>query len=78
MARVREQRGRLYISGTFPKKNGQPGNAQTLITLQLDDDPAGRKQAQKWLKKAERDLKAGRWDWADWYRARAADESTRR
>lgn len=70
MARVREQRGRLYISGTFPKKNGQPGNAQTLITLQLDDDPAGRKQAVKWLKKAERDLKAGRWDWADWQRTK--------
>ena len=56
MARIREQRGRLYISGTFPKKNGEPGNAQTLITLQLDDDPAGRKQAEKWLKKAERDF----------------------
>ena len=70
MPRILERAGRLYISGSFPKKNGQPGNAQTLVTLQLDDTPAGRKQAEKWLKKAERDLKADRWDWADWQRTK--------
>ena len=70
MPRVLEQAGRLYLLGSFPKKNGEPGNAQTRVTLQLDDTPAGRKQAEKWLKKAERDLKAGRWDWADWQRTK--------
>ena len=70
MAKVYSQKGRLYLSGSFPKKDGTPGNAQTLVTLQLDDTPVGRKEAEKWLKKAERDLKMDRWDWADWQRTK--------
>ena len=59
------QRGRLYINGTFPKKSGEPGTEQTSLTLQLDDTPAGRKAAEKWLKKIERELKNKTFDWAD-------------
>ena len=70
MAKVRAQKGRLYLSGFFPKKDGSTGTAQYMVTLQLDDTPAGQKAAEKWLKKAERDLKAGRWDWADWQRTK--------
>jgi len=75
MASVRSQKGRLYLSGSFPKKDGTSGNAQTLVTLQLDDTPVGRKEAEKWLKKAERDLKADRWDWTDWQRTKHSGQT---
>lgn len=68
MARIMAQRGRLYINGTFPKKSGEPGTEQTSLTLQLDDTPAGRKAAEKWLKKIERELKNKTFDWADYRR----------
>lgn len=64
--RILEQRGRLYLHGSFPRKDGQPGNAQTKITLQLNDDEFGQREAAKALKRAEKELKNGTWDWADW------------
>ena len=68
MAKIRAQRGRLYVNGMFPKKSGEPGTEQTSITLQLDDTPAGRKAAEKWLKKIERELKNGSFRWSDYRR----------
>lgn len=70
MPKVRTQNGRLYLSGYFPKKDRSTGTAQYKVTLQLDDTPRGRKEAEKWLKKAERDLAKGQWDWADWQRTK--------
>ena len=64
--RIRAQKGRLYLSGSFPKKNGEPGLKQYMVTLQLTDDAYGQKQAAKLLKKAQRDLDKGLWNWDDW------------
>ena len=64
--KVRASKGRLYLSGYFPKKSGEEGTAQYMVTLQLDDDAFGQKQAAKLLKKAEKDLKNNRWNWDDW------------
>lgn len=75
MAKIRVQRGRLYINGTFPKKSGEPGTEQTNVTLQLDDTPAGWKAAEKWLKKIERELKNETFDWADYRRTSKGTKS---
>ena len=64
--RILAQRNRLYLHGSFPRKDGQPGNAQYMITLQLQDDEFGRREAAKHLKRAEKELKKGTWDWSDW------------
>lgn len=76
MPRIQAQKGRLYLLGSFPKKNGEAGNSQTRVTLQLDDTPAGRKAADKWLKKAERDLRKNKWNWSDWIRTKTANQPT--
>ena len=64
--RIREQKGRLYLHGRFPKKDGTSGSAQYMVTLQLDDCPAGRKEAERYLKKAEKQLQANQWNWDEW------------
>ena len=64
--RILSQKGRLYLHGSFPRKDGEPGLAQTKVTLQLPDDAFGRRQAAKLLKRAEKDLKRGAWDWSEW------------
>ena len=66
MARIREQKGRLYISATLPHKDGSPGNAQAMITLQLPAGPRYWKQAEKKLKQLERELEKGTFEWANW------------
>lgn len=75
MAKIRVQRGRLYINGMFPKKSGEPGTEQTSITLQLNDTPAGRKAADKWLKKIERELRNGSFNWDDYRRTKKGGDS---
>lgn len=66
MASVHVSNGRLYLLGRFPAKDGSDAVKQYKVTLQLDDTPANRKLAQRKLARAEKDLAAGRWNWADW------------
>ena len=61
--KIREQNGRLYLHGSFPRKDGKPGNAQYMITLRLTDTARNRREADKWMSKAKRLLKAGEWNW---------------
>lgn len=64
--KIVEKAGRLYLQGTFPRKDGEAGNAQYLVTLQLEDSKKGRLAAAKQLTRAKKLLKAGEWDWKDW------------
>ena len=64
--KVVSHRGRLYLHGTFPRKDGQPGNAQYKVTLQLEDTFKGQREAAKQLTRAKNLLKKGEWDWNDW------------
>ena len=64
--RVTAVKGRLYIQGMFPRKDLQPGTAQYKITLRLPDDEKGRVKAQRALKRVEKLLKSGQWNWDDW------------
>tara|TARA_B100002052_G_C15856537_1_gene587797 strand:- start:709 stop:1779 length:1071 start_codon:yes stop_codon:yes gene_type:complete len=66
MASIKSQKGRLYVRGQFPHKDGSPGKAQYSLTLQLDDTPANRKRAAKQLAEIERQLKNGCFQWSDW------------
>lgn len=63
---VREEKGRLYLLGSFPNKDGSGKSKQYKVTLQLEDNPTNRKLADKKRRKAEKDLKSGRWDWEEW------------
>ena len=66
MASLTTQRGRLYIPGSFPSRDGSPVMKQTKLTLQLDDTPANRRLAEKRLRLIERQLEEGTFDWAEW------------
>ena len=74
--RVLEQKGRLYLSGYFPKKSGETGTQQYKVTLQLEDTPAGRKEAERYLKKAEKQLKANQWNWDEWKINKSATDNS--
>jgi len=64
--KVIAERGRLYLHGTFPRKDGQPGNAQYKITLQMEDNFSNQRKAAKQLTRAKNLLKRGEWDWNEW------------
>lgn len=66
MASITVQRGRLYVLGRFPCRDGSPGTKQTKLTLQLDDNPANRRIAEKRLRLIERQLVDGSFDWSEW------------
>ena len=66
VASITTQRGRLYVLGRFPCRDGSPGTKQTKLTLQLDDTPANRRVAEKRLQLIERQLAEGTFDWAEW------------
>jgi integrase len=66
MASVTAQRGRLYLLAKVPRRDGQPGLAQTRIALRLDDTAVNRRVAAKQLQTLERQLSEGSFDWAYW------------
>jgi len=66
MATISAYRGKLYLLGRFPAKDGSDQLKQTRIATGLEDTPANRRVAEKQLKKLERELKAGTFDWGDW------------
>lgn len=66
MASVNAYRGRLYLLGRLPHKDGSPGLKQQRITLRLDDTPANQKIAKKQLVILERQLSSGTFDWSYW------------
>lgn len=66
MASVNAQRGRLYLLAKVPRRDGQPGLAQTRIALRLDDSPVNRRTAEKQRLTLERQLLDGSFEWAYW------------
>ena len=68
MAAIYEQKGRLYLRASLPRKDGQPGRKQYLVTLGLDDTAANRRVAKRQLEQLEQDLKQNCFDWQDWAR----------
>jgi integrase len=66
MASITTQRGRLYVLGRFPCRDGSPGTKQTKLTLQLDDTPANLRIADKRLRLIERQLANETFDWSEW------------
>lgn len=66
MSSVNAYRGRLYLLGRLPHKDGSPGLKQQRITLKLDDTPANQKIAAKQLVILERQLSSGTFEWSYW------------
>jgi integrase len=66
MASISTQRGRLYLLGTVPRRDGSPGLQQTRIALKLDDTPVNRRVAAKQLQTLERQLATGTFEWSYW------------
>lgn len=62
MASITAQRGRLYVMGRFPCRDGSPGTKQTKLTLKLDDTPANRRAAEKRLRLIDCQLIDGTFD----------------
>lgn len=66
VASVNVHKGRLYLLGKVPRRDGLPGLQQTRIALKLDDTPTNRRAAAKQLQTLERQLQTGTFDWAYW------------
>lgn len=66
MASVNALRGRLYLLGKLPRRDGQPGLKQQRIALRLDDTPVNRRTAARQLQTLESQLSNGSFDWAYW------------
>lgn len=66
MASINSYRGRLYLLGKLPRRDGQPGTAQIRLALRLDDTPVNRRTAEAQLKTLERQLADGSFSWAYW------------
>jgi integrase len=66
MASVNIHRGRLYLLGRVPRRDGQPGLQQARIALRLDDTPVNRRTAAKQLETLERQLATGTFEWSYW------------
>ena len=59
------QKGRLYLSAMFPRRDGQPGRKQSRLALKLDDTPINRKVAAKRQAYVQRQLDQGTFTWAE-------------
>lgn len=66
MASLNAYRGRLYLLGRFPAKDGSDQIKQARITLGLDDTPANRRVAEKRLALLNKQLERGSFSWEDW------------
>jgi integrase len=66
MASITAQNGRLYLLARVPRRDGQPGLAQTRIALRMDDTPVNRRAAAKQLQTLERQLADGSFSWPYW------------
>ena len=59
-------RSNLYLSASFPRRDGQPGKSQARLALKLGDTPANRKVAEKRRAVVQRQLDQGTFSWDDW------------
>lgn len=66
MASLSVVHGRLYLLAKVPRRNGEPGLAQTRIALKLDDTPVNRRTATKQLATLEKQLATGAFEWSYW------------
>lgn len=66
MASLSVVHGRLYLLAKVPRRNGEPGLAQTRIALKLDDTPVNRRTAAKQLATLEKQLATGTFEWSYW------------
>lgn len=66
MASLNAYRGRLYLLGRFPAKDGSAQLKQARITLSLEDTPANRRVAEKRLAVLNKQLERGSFSWEDW------------
>lgn len=66
MASVSIVHGRLYLLAKVPRRDGEPGLAQTRIALRLDDTPVNRRAAAKQLATLEKQLASGTFEWSYW------------
>ena len=66
MASVNSHRGRLYLLGRFPAKDGSHQLKQARITLALEDTIANRRVAEKRLAVLNKQLERGTFTWEDW------------
>jgi len=74
--KVVEIRGRLHLRGQFPRKDGKPGYSQSSPGLGMADTPSNRRLAERYLRKAEKDIGSGQFDWADWALNTRSDQPT--
>lgn len=66
MPSINSFRGRLYLLGRFPHKDGSPGRKQGRIALRLDDTSANQRIAKRLLKTLEKQLNDQSFCWVDW------------
>ena len=66
MASLSVVHGRLYLLAKVPRRDGEPGLAQTRIALKLDDTPVNRRTAAKQLATLEKQLASGTFEWCYW------------
>lgn len=62
---VNSHQGRLFLSGAFPRRDGQPGTYRTRLPLKRYDTPADRKAAEKSRAYVQRQIDAGTFCWDD-------------
>ena len=64
---VNAVKGRLFLLGNLPHRDGSPGRKPTRIALRMDDTPADRKVAEKKRAYLQRQVDQDTFNWDDWH-----------